>query len=291
MMPVMNAADTARLVALAALWGAAFIFLRVVAPVLGAAWTAELRVLLGAAALLVWFRVIGFDPALRRHWRAYLAVGTINSALPFSLFGFAAMHLPASILAILNSTAPMFGMLFGALFANERVTVKKLTGLAAGACGVALVVQPGGNLAAAAGPMFGWAIGAALGACACYGMTGVVIRRFAKDAPARGVAVGNQLAAALVLLPLLPLLPPVGVPTLLVAGNVLALALLASAVAYLLYFRLIADIGALRALTVTFLIPVFGAFWGWLFLNETLPAAAFAGGALIIAGTILVTRS
>jgi drug/metabolite transporter (DMT)-like permease len=291
MMPVMNAADTARLVALAAIWGASFIFLRVVTPVLGPVWTAEFRVLLGGLALLAWLRMIGFDPALRQYWRAYFAVGTINAALPFTLFGFAAIHLPASILAILNSTSPMFGMLFGALFASERVTVKKLLGLAAGACGVALVVQPGGNLAAAVGPMFGWAIGAALGACACYGMTGVVIRHFGKDAPPRGMAVGNQLAAAVILLPLLPLLPPTGMPTLLVAGNVLGLALLASAVAYLLYFRLIADVGALRALTVTFLIPVFGTFWGWLFLNETLPAAAFAGGALIIAGTVLITRS
>jgi drug/metabolite transporter (DMT)-like permease len=287
-MRAMTAADSARLVALAAIWGAAFIFLRVVAPVLGPVWTAELRVLLGGLALLVWFRAIGFDPALRRHWRAYLAVGTINSALPFSMFGFAAMHLPASIMAILNSTSPMFGMLFGALFAGERVTLAKLAGLSAGAAGVALVVQPGG---VGASPMFGWAIAAALGACACYGMTGVVIRHFGRDAPPRGVAAGNQLAAALVLLPLLPFVPPTAAPTLLVAGNMLALALLASGIAYLLYFRLIADVGALRALTVTFLIPVFGALWGWLFLGETLPAAAFAGAALIITGTVLVTRS
>ncbi|KPK03854.1 MAG: hypothetical protein AMJ64_14875 [Betaproteobacteria bacterium SG8_39] len=284
----MTAADNARLVALAAIWGAAFIFLRVVAPVLGAVWTAELRVLLGGLALLIWFRVIGFDPALKRHWRVYLAVGTINSALPFSMFGFAALYLPASLMAILNSTSPMFGMLFGALFGGERVTLAKLVGLAAGAAGVALVVQPGGL---DVGPMFGWAIASALGACACYGMTGVVIRRIGKGAPPRGVAAGNQLAAALVLLPLLPFMPPAGAPTLLVAGNMLALALLASGVAYLLYFRLIADVGALRALTVTFLIPVFGTFWGWLFLGETLPAAAFAGAALIITGTVLVTRA
>ena len=287
MMPIMNAADTARLVALAAIWGASFIFLRVVTPVLGPVWTAEFRVLLGGLTLLAWLRMIGFDPAFGRYWRAYVAVGAINAALPFTLFGFAAIHLPASILAILNSTSPMFGMLFGALFAGERVTAKKLLGLSAGALGVALVVRPGDM---ATGPMFGWAIGAALGACACYGMTGVVIRHFGKDAPPRGMAVGNQLAAAVILLPLLPLLPPTGMPTLVVAGNVLGLALLAGAVAYLLYFRLIADVGALRALTVTFLIPVFGTFWGWLFLNEALPAAAFAGGALIVAGTVLITR-
>ena len=287
MMPIMNAADTARLVALAAIWGASFIFLRIVTPVLGPVWTAEFRVLLGGLALLAWLRMIGFDPAFGRYWRAYVAVGAINAALPFTLFGFAAIHLPASILAILNSTSPMFDMLFGALFAGERVTAKKLLGLSAGALGVALVVRPGDM---ATGPMFGWAIGAALGACACYGMTGVVIRHFGKDAPPRGMAVGNQLAAAVILLPLLPLLPPTGMPTLVVAGNVLGLALLAGAVAYLLYFRLIADVGALRALTVTFLIPVFGTFWGWLFLNEALPAAAFAGGALIVAGTVLITR-
>jgi len=105
------------------------------------------------------------------------------------------------------------------------------------------------------------------------------------------MAAGNQLAAALVLLPLLPLLPPLGMPSALVIANLLALALLASGVAFLLYFRLIADIGATRALTVTYLIPLFGVLWGWLFLGEALPPSALAGGALILAGTILVTRS
>ena len=93
------------------------------------------------------------------------------------------------------------------------------------------------------------------------------------------------------LLPLLPFLPPLAAPTPIVIANVLALALLASGVAFLLYFRLIADVGATRALTVTYLIPLFGVLWGWIFLGETLPAAALAGGALILAGTVLVTRS
>ena len=104
------------------------------------------------------------------------------------------------------------------------------------------------------------------------------------------IAHGKSQAAALLLLPLLPLLPPVSAPTALVLANVAALALLASGVAFVLYFRLIADVGATRALTVTYLIPLFGIFWGWLFLGEALPAAAFAGGALILSGTLLVTR-
>ncbi len=283
----MTAGDYGRLVALAAIWGASFIFMRVAAPVLGPIVTAETRVLLGGLALLAWFRLTGFDPRLREHWRLYALVGLVNSAVPFALYAFAAMHLPASLLAILNATSPMFGLAFGALFAGERITVRKLAGLVIGAAGVALVTRPAGI---EAGPMFGWAVGASLGACCGYGLTGVLIKRWGGGAPPKGIAVGNQLAAALFLLPLLPALPPLAVPSALVIANVLGLALLASAVAFLLYFRLIADVGGTRALTVTYLIPLFGLAWGALFLGETLPPAALGGGALILVGTLFVTR-
>src|SRR3970040_2407615 len=128
----MRAADYGRLVALAAIWGAAFIFMRVAAPVLGPVWTPELRVLLGGLALLAWFRVTGFDPGLRTHWRSYLVVGAIGIAAPFALYSFAAIHAPASLLAIVNATAPIFGLAWGALFGIERVTVRTAAGLALG---------------------------------------------------------------------------------------------------------------------------------------------------------------
>jgi len=283
----MTAADYARLLLLAAIWGGAFIFLRVAAPVLGPAWTSELRVLLGGLALLAWFRCIGFDPALQRHARFYLLVGTVIIALPFALYAFASMHAPASLLSIVNATAPIFGLAWSAAFGDERITPRKAAGLVLGVAGVAFIAQPSG---VAAGQQFGWAVAAALGACCAYGTTGVLLKRFSAGASPRGMAVGNQLAAALVLLPLLPFLPPNAAPSALVIANVLGLALLASGVAFLLYFRLIADIGATRALTVTYLIPLFGVLWGALFLGETLPAAALAGGILILAGTYLVTR-
>jgi len=281
-------ADYARLVALAALWGAAFIFMRIAAPVFGPAWTAELRVLLGGLALLAWFRAIGFDPGLRAHWRFYLLMGTVGIAAPFVLYSFASIHAPASLLSITNATSPIFGLAWAALAGDERVTARKATGLALGIAGVALIARP--DAATAADPLFGWAVAAALGACCLYGVVGVLIKRFARGATPRGMAAGNQLAAAVVLVPLLPFLPPLAQPTPLAVANLLALALLASAFAFVLYFRLIADVGATRALTVTYLIPLFGIFWGWLFLGEALPAAALAGGVLILAGTVLVTR-
>jgi drug/metabolite transporter (DMT)-like permease len=283
----MAAADYVRLTLLAAIWGGAFPFMRVAAPVFGPAWTAELRVLIGGLALMAWFRLTGFDAGLRRHSRAYLTVGAAGIALPFALYSFAAMHAPASLLSILNATAPMFGLAWSAAFGDERLTLRKALGLGLGLAGVALIAQPA---RASADPLFVAAVAAALGACCAYGAVGVLVKRWARGVAPRGMAAGNQLAAALVLVPLLPLLPPPAAPTVLASANLLALALLGSAVAFPLYFRLIADVGATRALTVTYLIPLFGILWGWLFLGESLPASALAGGALILAGTVLVTR-
>jgi len=188
---------------------------------------------------------------------------------------------------VLAKLDPSGTPLWSAAFGDERITSRKAAGLALGMAGVALIAQPSGI---ATGPHFGWAIAAALGACCAYGATGVRVKRLSGGASARGMAAGNQLAAALVLLPLLLVMPPLASPSALVIANVLGLALLASGVAFVLYFRLIADVGATRALTVTYLIPLFGVFWGWLFLGEALPASALGGGVLILGGTVLVTR-
>lgn len=287
-MPGMAAADYTRLLLLAAIWGGAFPFMRVAAPEFGPAWTAELRVLIGGLALLAWFRLTGYDPALVRNARAYLRIGAVGIALPFVLYSFAAMHAPASLLSILNATAPIFGVAWSASFGDERLTLGRLAGLAAGLAGVGLVAAPS---TPSPDPLFGWAVAAGLGACCAYGALGVAIQRWSGGTAPRGMAAGNQLAAALLLVPILPLLPPPGTPSPLAIANLLALALLASAAAFPLYFRLIADVGATRALTVTYLIPLFGILWGWLFLGEALPASALAGGLLILAGTVLVTRS
>src|SRR5262249_31602638 len=115
----MRAADYARLLLLAAIWGGAFVFLRVAAPVLGPAWTPEVGALIGGLAVLAWFRLTGIESGLWRHRRAYLIVGTVNIAVPFSLFSYAAMHAPASLLSIVNSTAPIFGLAWSAAFRDE----------------------------------------------------------------------------------------------------------------------------------------------------------------------------
>jgi len=279
----MKAGDAARLIALAAIWGASFLFTRIVAPALGPIATADLRMLLGGAALAAYFWLIGYDPQWRRWIRQYTVVGMLTSGLPFLLFAYAALDLTAGLLSVLNATSPMWGALLSFFFLKEGLSPARIAGLVLGVAGVALVSRPAGAIA----PL---AVAAALAAPFLYGLTGVYLKRWAAEAPARGMAVGTQVAAGLVVLPFIAVSPPAAAPTPLVAASVLALGLLCSAVAYVLYFRLIADIGATGALTVTYLIPVFGVLWGAVFLGETVSLSMLGGAALVVLGTVLVLR-
>ena len=283
----MRGEDAARLTLLAAIWGGSFIYMRVLAPVLGPVITATARVSIAGIALIAWFRVTGFDADLRGQWRHFVVIGVLNSAIPFVLFSFAALHIPASYSVILNSATPLFAALLSALFLAERLTLAKIGGLVAGAAGVALVSKAGPVVPDA---LFGASIAACLGAALLYAASSVYMKKYAAGAKPMAIAGWSQVAAGIVLLPLVPFAPVRGEITPVVVANVLGLALLCSAVAYLLYYRLIADIGPTRALTVAFLMPVFGMTWGALLLGETITWPMIAGCALIVGGTFAVVR-
>jgi drug/metabolite transporter (DMT)-like permease len=280
-------ADIARLVSLAAIWGGSFIFIRVLAPALGPILTAATRVLIAGVVLVLYCRATGFPADLPRYWRQYVVIGTVNSALPFVLYAFAALHIPASYSVILNSTTPLFTALLAVPLLGERLTSAKISGLVAGAIGVALVSR--------AGPVvpdlwFGAAVAACLGATLCYAASSIYMKKHAVGAKPLAIAGWSQVFAGLVLLPVVPFAPAPGAITPLVAANVLGLALVCSSIAYVLYYRLIADVGPTRALTVAFLMPAFGMVWGALFLGETITWPMVAGCALIVGGTAAVLR-
>ncbi|HTE17918.1 MAG TPA: DMT family transporter [Armatimonadota bacterium] len=282
----MTAADLRRLFLLAALWGGSFIFIRIAVPVLGPVGVAAARVLIAGAALLLYAAATGARLELRARWGQYLVIGVLNSAVPFVLIGAAEVHLSASMAAILNATSPLFGALLAALFLGEPLTGRKTAGMVVAVAGVVVLVgwTP---LAPGAGPLLG--IAGSLLAAAFYGLAGVYTKARVKDAPPLGMAVGSQLAAGLLLAPLLPFAPPAAVPSAAVLLCVLALALLSTALAYLLYFRLVVEVGPARALTVTFLVPVFGVLWGALFLREPLTLSKLLACAVILGGTVLAT--
>jgi drug/metabolite transporter (DMT)-like permease len=280
----MRGADYVRLFALAAIWGGSFIFMRVLAPALGPVATAAVRVLTGGLMLLGWFQIRRFNPEWRQHGRHYAAIGIVNSAVPFSLYAFAALHVPAGYSAILNSTAPLFGAIFAALWLGEALTTRKILGLALGVSGVTLVAWRG---AGAVTPKVAWSILACLTAAMCYGLSGVYIRKFARGVPSLGIAGCSQLCAGVLLSPSLAWIPTGFVPTQTIVLSIVGLGLLCSGVAYVIYYRLMTDVGPTRTLTVTFLVPIFGVLWGALFLGERITGLTLIGGALILAGTLL----
>jgi drug/metabolite transporter (DMT)-like permease len=279
----MKGADTARLVTLAAIWGASFLFIRIAAPVFGVLATADVRMLIAGGALAAYYLLTGFDAQWRRWWRYYMAIGVLNCVLPFLLYGYAALHITVGLLAVLNAASPMWGAVLSATVLRERLSAGRIVGLVVGVAGVALV-------SGAEASEHWLAVAAGLGAAFCYGLTGVAMRRWARETTARGMAAGSLLMGGLVLAPLLAIAPPPW-PGMAIALTMLALGLVCGAVAYILYFRLIADIGATGALTVTYLIPIFGVAWGALFLGEAPPPSMLAGGLVVILGTVLVLRN
>lgn len=282
----MSSANLFRLVLLAAIWGASFLFMRIAAPVLGAAWLVFFRV--GLAALFLWgvALVLRRPLALRANWRAFLVLGLLNSALPFLLFAYAARLTPASLLAVLNATAPIWAALIGALLARSWPEPRVLGGLALGIAGVALLAGVEVGALPAGG---GLAVLAGIGAAVCYGIASQYTRRIGNLEPHAG-AFGNLAAATLYLAPLALLSPlPEQMPPPGVLAAVVALGVLCSGVAFLLYFRLVAEIGPVRTLTVTYLIPLFGVLWGVVFLAEQVGWHTLVGGLTVLAGTALVT--
>ena len=282
----MKPPDLARLLFLAALWGGSFIFIRVAAPVLGPVVLVTIRVLLAGTALLVYALVTRSGLEIRVRWRHYLIIGALNSALPFVLISTAELQLPASLAAILNAMSPLFGALIAAIWIRDPLTPRKVTGLVLGLLGVSVLV---GWSPIKLTPVVLLSAGASLAGAAFYGLASVYTKvNTAKTQPI-AMATGSQLAAGLLLLPFVPFSVPAGQPSITVVLCVLALALLCTALAYLLYFRLIVDVGPARALTVTFLVPIFGTLWGALFLGEHVAFSTLLGCGVVLAGTALVT--
>lgn len=284
----MKAYDLALLVLLAAMWGASFLFIRVASPALGPLPLAAARVLLAGGALALYAmaaRRLRLR-SLRVRWKSYVLLGAINAAIPFTLIAAAELSLTASLAAILNATTPLFAALIAATWLGERLTARRVLGLVLGLVGVAILV--GWSPLRIDGAVL-LAIMASLGGAVSYAGGGIYASRAFKGAPPLTLAIGQQLGAgAVLLLPAATRIPTIW-PSTGVVLAFLALALLSTSVAYLVYFRLIASVGATNTLTVTILVPVFGLLWGALFLGEPVGIATVAGLVVVLASVVLVT--
>jgi drug/metabolite transporter (DMT)-like permease len=273
------------LVTLAAAWGASFLFIAIAVEDLGAIGVAEGRVVLAVAGLVAYAAAVRRLPALRARWRGYLVLGTINAALPFALISAAEETIPASLAAIVNATAPLFSAVGAALWLSQPMGRRGAAGLGLGVAGVALVV---GLAPVHLTTETVLAIAACLAAAAAYAVGGHLVKlRFTGESPL-ALAIGQQLGAMLVLAPFLAALPPRQAPSAGALWAMLGLGLVCTAFAYILYFRLIAELGATSALTVTYLVPVFGVLWAALFRGEHITGGMVAGAAVVLGGVLLV---
>lgn len=281
----MRAQDLARLVALAAMWGGSYLFMRYAVPHVGAVLMIEMRVVIAGLALAAFVYASGGAIGWKRHWRAFLFVGAIGLALPFVLIAEALKAIDASTAAILNALSPLWASVVAAIWIRDPITPAKAIGIALCLAGTAVLV--------------GWtptpmtsrellAAGMSIGATMLYGYTIVFTKVHLREAKPMAISAATLLFAAVSLAPFTPLDRDLAsVPTMAWLA-VIGLALVSTTVAFIFYYRLIADVGPVKAITVTLLVPVFGMLWGVLLLGERLTAGRIAGCATILAGCSLI---
>lgn len=280
----MNRGDVVDFVLLSAIWGASFLFLRVAAPEFGPFALMGLRSGIAALCLLPIYLMREGKAQLLGHARELTVVGIVNAVIPFTMLAYAALSLTAGFTALINASTPLWAAVVGLIWLNAKLSRLQWTGLALGVIGMAVLTwgkvdfKPGGS---------GLAIVAGLIATLAYGFsTHYTKLKLSKLSPL-GVATGSQTAGGLILLPFLLIYWPETTPSFKAWIAAILLAVLATAFALILYFRLIARLGGQKASTVTFLIPVFAIGWGSVFLGESVTVPMALGGAIVLAGTAL----
>lgn len=266
------------------LWGASFLFMRVGAPQFDPIALIGLRVAIAALCLWPLWLASSEAASLRRHALPMATVGICNSALPFVLLAYASLSLTAGFTALINATVPLWAALVGMLWLRDRLTPRQWIGLLLGVIGMAVLTwgkvtfREGGSALA---------IMAGLLATLSYGFSSHFARQTLAGVAPLAIATGSQTCAAIALAPLTLAFWPTATPSGYAWLALILLATLSTALAYILYFRLIAHLGGQRASTVTFLIPVFAAGWGGIFLGEVVTPPMLLGGAIILVGTAL----
>jgi drug/metabolite transporter (DMT)-like permease len=281
----MSGTDWILLIILSVLWGGSFFFAKIALDAFPPLTLAFLRVAIAAIILLIVVRAMGLlQLPDRETWPSYVLVAIINNVLPFTLIFWGQTHITSGLASILNATTPLFGVIVAHLATDDdRLNAARATGLGIGFAGVVIMLGPdllgeiGTNLAAQL---------ACLSAALLYAVSGVYARRF-RGTPPMVVSASQMCASTVMLLPLALFIDcpwTLPAPSIRAAGAVIGLAALSTALAYLIYYRVLARAGATNLLLVTFLIPVSAILLGVLVLNEALVFRQLVGMAAIAAG-------
>lgn len=278
------------LIMLAAIWGASFLLMHISTVEFGPLPTAAVRVGIAALFLFPLVCLRGLLPDLKRHWHRVFFVGVLNSGIPFACFAFALLSITTGLSAILNATVPMFGALVAWLWLKDKPDASRILGLVLGFAGVALLAWDKASFKPdASGIAPGWAVLACLLACICYAIAASYTKRYLTGIPPLVTAAGSQMGATLGLALPAAWLWPAQMPGTRAWLALLVVGVLCSGLAYILFFRLIENAGPPRALSVTFLVPVFAIFYGAVVLGEVVTPWMLLCAVVIVCGTALST--
>lgn len=282
----MKAKDVIDLVLLAAVWGASFLFMRMGAPEFGVIALVQLRMLIAAFFLLPILMLRVGLKELPSNWKPLTMLGFYNSAIPFLLLTYSTLYVTAGFSSVINATAPLWGALVAWLWLSERLNNIAIIGLVIGFIGVGVLAGDADSLA---NPGSTLAVVAAGGGAFFYGIGANYAKRYTRHLNSLSVATGSMLFPAIILAPLAIVYWPDVMPSLRAWGATIAMGIASTGFAYILYFRLIANVGPAKAITVAYLIPAFAVIWGALILDETVTILMIIGCMIIFLGTALVT--
>ena len=282
----MKAKDIIDLIVLAAVWGASFLFMRMGAPEFGPIALVQLRLLIAAAFLLPILKFRVGLTELPANWRPLTMLGFYNSAIPFLLLTYSTLYVTAGFSSVINATAPLWGALVAWIWLAERMSKAGVIGLVLGFIGVAILTADAESLAKPGSIL---AVFAAVCGAFFYGIGANYARRYTKHLNSLSVATGSMLFPAVILAPLAIWDWPDVMPSRQAWIALIAMGVASTGFAYILYFRLIANVGPAKAITVAYLIPVFAVIWGALVIDETVTTLMIVACLIIFLGTALVT--
>ncbi len=282
----MRTRDIVDLVGLGMLWGASFLFMRIAAPEFGAFALVEVRVAIAAVVLFPLLSMRGQTGDIKANWFPLFVLGVHNTAMPFLLFTWAMLSLTTGTGAILNATAPIFAAVVAWAWLGDKLNWSRALGLLVGTIGVWLLVRDKVGVSLSDSTL---AVAAALGGSLLYGIAGNFTRRYASHIKPLAVATGSQISAALVLLPIAIITWPSEPISMTAWAAAIVMGVFSTGLAYILYFRLIANTGPTNAITVTYLIPLFAMVLGAVVIDEPITLPMVIGCAVILLGTSLAT--
>ena len=292
----MNLRTGIEFVLLAALWGSSFLFMRIAVPEFGPFALAGLRVTGAGLFLLIILTIKQRNSELFKSWKPIAVVGVFNSGIPFLFFAYAMAHINAGLGSILNSTVPLWGAVVAYFWLKDKMSLTRVFGLILGFSGVAFLVwsnslsKPLAQTSSTLGNDSNiWAIMACLAATLLYGIAASFTKKYMSNIDSLVSATGSQLSAALPLIPLAVWFWPDQAVSFKAWASVAVLSFFCTAIAYILYFKLLKTLGPAKTMTVTFLIPVFGMSWGALLMNEKITMQMLAACAVIVLGVALTT--